>query len=253
MGGTKPGLKFRFRSSPQTADTFVQAFCDGRLYPGYNPLVAIDSARPAPDALLIRTAGSIHYSRSLGVPDTVWGNRCILRGNWSVYEIVIDRSQTDTYTVSFDLPYDANVNPWEYYPRAEYVAPLGTAYRLYVTGLYEDAPGLYSLTYPTICLITNELPLVWDYWEFHREERPDDSGAVVQIQLDGRPQPSAYITRGSGLAPIGLALDKSTISNYCLTADWTVGTHQVRMVITPPTGTERVFEWDFVVKPQAET
>ncbi len=97
---------------------------------------SIDSYLPSSDAFLIRGGGSIHYSKSPGVPKTTFGNRCA-RG-WWLEEFAVDESDPYSYLITYRLPYEPNVNPAEFYDMAQRVAPLDRMFRLYVTGLREE-------------------------------------------------------------------------------------------------------------------
>lgn len=169
---------------------------------------------------------------------------------------MIDESASDLYTISYRLPYEANVNAEEYYPRAQYVTPLSNTFRLYVTGLRnEESQGgalSYTLSYPIICLETGSMALVTDYWSANPELMAQYQGATVKIIVDGTPQPTARITDGGSL----IALSSNGSSNvptgskrwnYCLTAHWNTGSHTIQFIVTTREGSTRVFEWTFGV------
>jgi hypothetical protein len=252
--GIMPRLELSFGASPDNATNFANAFCNGVLHPGYNPLISTDFSTPSPSAVLIRAYTTIHYSNSPGVPDTTIGNRCAR--NSLVEEIVLDTSSHDLYKVMYRLRYEPNVNPEEYYPPAERVLPLGNTFRLYVTGLREEEAEdshLYILSYPTICLETANRYYTGNdyYWMFHSENMRRYQGAQVSISIDGLPRQTARIADYGVLIPISNAANSDVnydLWQYCLNEDWQAGSHAVQMKVEPLQGSSETFQWEFVVE-----
>src|SRR5258708_204370 len=249
--GVMPRLQFSFKSPSASAASFIGAFCNGVMYQGYNPLKSEDSYLPSPNAILIRGQGTIHYSQSPGVPETIFGNRCE-RKSW-IEEFVIDKSDSRQFVVSYRLSYVANVNPEEYYPRAQTVAPFGNKFRFYITGLREEksqgSQSVYVLSYPTMCFETSDLALMWDYWQLTSEANLDQyQGASVKITIDGTVQQPAKITNWGHLidASHNAPLAKW---DYCLTGTWQLVVHSVEMVVAPVKRSPKMFNWQFEVRP----
>jgi hypothetical protein len=253
--GTIPRLQFSFHAPPESATTFVQHFCSGTLHPGYNPLESEETLSPRPDSVLIRGRGTIHYSHSPGVPQTIRGNRCVLRDRTFesfLHEIVLDTSNPDNYIVHYRLPYRPNGNPGEFYIPAQVVTPLGDEFRLYVTGLQEetssDDENSYRLTYPTICLETAPIAARrFDHWHFNPPQ-VSYIGAAVDISIDRISQPAAIINDASAL--VYRSTENDTLLskwNYCLTDNWEIGTHTVEMSIRFSNGEPQNYEWAFEV------
>src|SRR5260370_40908146 len=121
-------------------------------------------------------------------------------------EFVIDESNPKLYAVSYRLPYTPNVNPGEYYSRAEYVMPLGDMFRLYVTGLHEKKlqgdKVAYELSYPTLCLETSWSVLVPGLQGLGPDSLAPYKAASITIGVDGTPQPYAQITSAEQLIRI---------------------------------------------------
>jgi hypothetical protein len=242
--GIDPSLSFAFQASPDSALEFAQGVCS-TLYVGYNPLVAVESYTPAPDVVLIRAGGSIHYSHSPNVPDTIMGNRCQRRG-W-LAEIVLDTADPSLSRVTYHLP--SNRYAPEYYTMAKHVDPLGLTFRLYVTGLHERS-GKYVLTFPMMCLETASQSQIADYWIFQRNNPMGVfEGADVSISVDDVAQVPAIIENGA-LKQVR-APDQQNESlerwDYCLSDNWQAGTHTIEMRVTPPQGDTEIFEWSFDV------
>jgi hypothetical protein len=241
--GMNPSLSFSFWASPESATAFVNKFCQGVLYPGYNPLEAVDSAIPTSSSVLIRAGGSIHYSLSEGVPDSVRGNRCsrhdVRTGFGWVEEWVLDTSDPDSYRVFYRLPYDANGNPIEFYPQARFVNPAGNRFRLYVTGISATSESdIYSVDYPILCFETASLPSQYDFFYWNPSFMQPFEGAAITVLVDNLEQPPASVTEFGVLTP----LHTSTTSrfarwSYCLeTRRWQHSRHSVDFRIQPLSG-----------------
>jgi hypothetical protein len=251
--GIIPRLQFTFNAPPYSTMAFINAFCDGVLYPGYNPLIATDSYLPSPHELLIRVKSSIHYSSSPGVPETTLGNRCFQSG-W-IQELVVEQANPNLYTVSYRLPYEPNSSSAEgYYPQAQFVTPFDRIFRLHVTGLREveteENQPTYLLTYPTICLDTSFVVVIPDYWTYRGDDFLDRyHGSEIAILVDGIPQKPASMDEYGRL--IEANINEETVSelwDYCLTDNWEVGTHNIQVIVNPPDGSEETFEWKFEVQ-----
>jgi hypothetical protein len=249
--GIDPRLAFTFRSSPQTAMNFINAFCDGVFYPGYNPLIAIDSSSPVPGAVLVRANGTIHYSISPDVPETTMGNRCA-QEQW-IIDIMIETADPTLYTLSYRLNDNATGDPSNSYPHAETITPLDPDFRLYATGLHEEQTTsgevIYQLVYPTICLQTQHEGLIFDYWTHHAADFEPYLGSSIALFIDGERLPPARVTANGAL--IDISDDETVLRrgwNYCFTQDWRPGTHTVEMRVSPLQGPVRTFEWSFEVE-----
>jgi hypothetical protein len=235
----------------------VANFCDGVLHAGYDPLTAVDSSQPLEGAILIRDGGTIHYSRSDGTPPTVHGNRCAryaTRGRnrapiW-IEEIALDTSDPNLYHVSYHLPYEPNSSyPEESYPRAQIIRPFGNRIRWSITGLREEA-GKFVLAYRTICMETASLAPHFDVFSSNPQIMAKYIGADVTIFIDGTEQAPARIAEfGQYLLPVGRE-DPPDRWQYCLSADWEAGNHNMRIVVSAISGDTLTLEWKFTVPAQ---
>ncbi len=250
--GMLPTLEFSFRASPENTLAFARQFCGGVFYPGFNPLVSQDSSAAAADRVLIRGAGTIHYASSPDVPITTIGNRCERPGTFWIEEFAVDMSDPDEYVLTYRLPNEAQASPGEYYPQAGKGEPLGyfpgeSSFPLYVTGLRGDGN---SLIYPTFCLETVQPSFLGTYWDAQRTWRQTYDNSEITIFVDDIPQPQASIE--SGLlrqnidAPLGRWQGRGRWE-YCISENWSLGQHVVRMVVTPQAAPVRTLQWSFAV------
>ena len=238
--GKLPQLRFEFRASPQNAEGFLNAFCDGIFHAGYNPLEAVDLALPAEESLLIRVGGSIHYSQSPNVPLSIRGNRCMRfderSGSLWVEEWALDTSNPAEYQVLYRLPYSANGNPAEFYPQARFVNPAGNHFRLYVTGISSTTEsGVYSIDYPILCFQTVSPPFQYDFFYWNPDFMQPFNGATVAVFVDNIEQPPARVSEHGSLTPLHINTTSPLPRwSYCLeTRGWQHGRHPVDLRIQP--------------------
>lgn len=249
--GIYPTLTFSFTAPTENARRFIEHFCDGELHAGYNPRNAENFGEPMPDAVLIRGNGTNHYSRSEGTPQTIQGNRCARYDTrdperlwvW-MEEITLDTSDPDTYRVSYHLPFEANsASTEEYYPRAQTITPFGDQFRLNITGFTEAS----VLNYHTICLETAGLEPEWDHFAFNPDIMPNYAGSTVTIYIDDVQQPMARISeRELSLRPTDREVP-ADMWQYCLNADWEIGTHTMRIEVDPLEAEPIVLVWEFML------
>jgi hypothetical protein len=251
--GIIPRLSFSFYAPPQSATEFVNAFCDGILHPGYNPLVATDSYAPTEESVFILGKRMMHYSHSPGVPDTIKGNRCQRHDKGWIEEIVIDTSNHEEYVVSYNLPYSPN-SANEYYPVTRKVTPFPKQFKLYVFGLRtenadSDSP-LYIVENHTICLATSSVSgPIWDYFMFNPEAMTPYTNSDVTIFIDEIEQPAARMDKRASLLPLESDFQSGAWEYYCLDSTvWEQGTHTMQLIVEPDDGEALTLEWEFEVR-----
>ena len=159
------------------------------------------------------------------------------------------------YTVTYHLPLVLSRDR-EAYPEADHASPLGDQFQFFVTGLREDMvrgnTPTYTLSYPTLCFETNEEVLPPGYAGIGLDSLAPYKGASVIFNVDDIPQLPARISETGTLQAV-TPQDKAPMSsfdlwNYCLTQNWSTGSHLVRMTVTPRQGVARIFHWEFVVE-----
>ncbi len=75
--------------------------------------------------------------------------------------------------------------------------------------------------------------------------------ATISISIDGVMQQPATISKFGNLVPFS-SQSKFLGRNsweYCVSGNWQLGFHIVRMVVTPVQGPTRSFDWNFEVHP----
>jgi hypothetical protein len=261
--GMLPQLAFSFHAPPESAWKFATAFCDGVLYSGYNPFESVETSWPTSESIFFHGIWDIHYSHSRNFPDTILGNRCVRidRRQKSKYgpvdwleEIVIDMSNPTDYVVSYRLPDAPQGTTDAYYLIADAIMPFDDFYFL-VSGVRRNtAPTAdtdYRIAWDTMCLETAWTGRWhWDYVFSNWHERMEGyHNSDVEILVDEIALPPVRMD-GRKLVPLTKP-STTRYWNYCLdTTEWGVGSHTMRIIVSPPEGEELELEWTFEIQEQ---
>jgi len=246
--GIMPRLSFQFDAPPDDAMQFVEQFCDGILHPGYYPFNSINSSEPSDDAILIHNGTTLYYSSSPNIPETILGNRCARHQDlyeqnkwfWEE-EFVVDKANPNLYRVYYNLPFEANRDSSEQYPTAKSINPFGERFRLNITGFNSE----HVLVYHTVCMETSEIRHYTI--NFEPDSMIDFAEAEISISIDGIEKPNAFVSNPE------LSLQLSDTNRpfqkwqYCLNADWEVGTHTMRIQVKRTRSDILELKWDFTV------
>jgi hypothetical protein len=252
--GNSHYVSLSFTASPQGAMEFASHICDGDLHQGYDPYDALNTSESQPYQLyLIKYAnfGFTYYSYSPDAAQTTWGNRC-----WpprdGLYQIRVDGSNPDRYTVQFDQlnqhsplwgeDQKCNLIPCRIVGN-NFIQPIAEL-PLIVIGMAEVDHEYVAVT-DEICL---EFQIGYELgWGWKQVERWKPLiGADVDVLVDGELQGQAYISEDERLTPKGEEPDYFQYG-YCFIKDWQAGDHNIILAIVSSDGKNQQYRWDFKV------
>jgi hypothetical protein len=91
-----------FEALPSDVDAFLERFCNGYGYSGYDPLAATNTLDPDENANTVLLQGSrqdYYFSYSQDTPDSIFGNRCFQTETGGLTQIKVDRSDSKRHRV----------------------------------------------------------------------------------------------------------------------------------------------------------
>jgi hypothetical protein len=230
-------LKLDFKAPSQSASIFLQNICDGILYQGYDPFHANSTGQPSPEAYLIRI-WPYYYSYSPNTPDTFFGNQC----DW-VTQVLVDKTDPNLYAIRYEkqmscYPSQATlcISPY-----SEYARPIND-FDAAIIGIEVSHSG------KDVWLVARELCIQT------RSMYPDNNliQAEIQIKVDGKPMPDAYVSKDMSLFPEqdeqGKRIaDKRGKTPYCLKNTWSNGLHTMDISVTTKHESSISYRWQFQV------
>lgn len=83
-------VKLSFSAPAASTDQFAASLCQGILYEGYDPFSASNSYAARPRDVVLKATGYAYFSSSIGIAESVYGNRCSIENQW--VQIKIDKT-----------------------------------------------------------------------------------------------------------------------------------------------------------------
>lgn len=94
----------KFDATPSDVSEFINRFCNGFGYSGYDPFNATDSNEEADEGNLIQSDHNRYYhSFTENISDDIWGNRCSQSVDGGLVQIRVDKTNQELHEVWVEI------------------------------------------------------------------------------------------------------------------------------------------------------